>query len=85
LQNATLVVAKLDRMAGDTQFPLTVVNQSGEKGAVFCDLPTLSEGTILQQMSSAPQAKCVNARFRNRQRKDCRFSFTSACPGNGNC
>ncbi len=59
LHNAALVVAKLDRLARNTQFLLTVVKESGEAGVVFCDLPSIPEGPtgkfLLTQMASVAE------------------------------
>jgi DNA invertase Pin-like site-specific DNA recombinase len=43
-RHATLILAKLDRLARNTSFLLSVVRGAGEAGVVFCDLPQMPPG-----------------------------------------
>ncbi|MEE3504592.1 recombinase family protein [Acidiphilium acidophilum] len=45
-RRAVLVIAKLDRLARNARFLLSVVEGSGEAGVVFCDLPGLPAGPV---------------------------------------
>lgn len=59
LVNGTLICAKVDRLARNAHFLLTVVKESGENGVVFCDMPNLPSGAIgkfmLTQLASVAE------------------------------
>lgn len=45
-QGAVLLVAKLDRLARNARFLLSVVEGAGDAGVAFCDLPQLPAGPV---------------------------------------
>jgi DNA invertase Pin-like site-specific DNA recombinase len=45
-RRSTLIVAKIDRLARNTAFLLSIAEGTGEGGVIFCDLPQIPSGPI---------------------------------------
>lgn len=67
---ATLLVAKLDRLSRDVSFLRAVVDQTGEGGVVFCDLPNIPAGPmgkfLLTQMAAVAELEAGLIRERTK-------------------
>src|SRR3954471_10912403 len=76
LTGATLIVAKLDRLARNVRFLLSVVEGTGDAGVVFCDLPTVPPGAlgkfIVTQMAAVAE---LEAGLISKRTKDALAAF----------
>jgi DNA invertase Pin-like site-specific DNA recombinase len=82
--HATLIIAKLDRLARNAAFLLSVVEGSGEGGVVFCDLPQVPPGPsgkfVIAIMAAVAEleAGLISERTRLRLRRQRRGGSGSA-------
>ncbi len=58
-----LVIAKMNRLARNAQFQLSMVESSGEAGVIFCDRPTVPAGPVAKSLVAQMAAVSQRTNF----------------------